>query len=82
MKLDAVNHYVHAYRMAPWRIQRQWIGWFLLSVVALAMVASLYLDVTAQAGIAGRQIQDLAAQTTAVQQSCADLQTQLAGLTS
>jgi hypothetical protein len=82
MKLATVNHFVHAYRMAPWRIQRQWIGWFLLSVVALAMVASLYLDVTAQAGITGREIQDLAAQTSAVQQNCADLQTQLASLTS
>ena len=82
MKLETVNHFVHAYRMAPWRIQRQWIGYFLLSVVAMAMVASLYLDVTAQAGIAGREIQDLALQTSAVQQNCADLQTQLASLTS
>ncbi|MGE5250113.1 MAG: hypothetical protein ACM3QS_07835 [Bacteroidota bacterium] len=82
MKLDTVNHFVHAYRMAPWRIQRQWIGYFLLFVVASAMVASLYLDVTAQAGIAGREIQDLAVQTTAVQQNSADLQTQLAALTS
>ena len=82
MKLDAVNHYVHAYRMAPWRIQRQWIVNFMLCVVALAMVAALYLDVTAQAAIAGRQIQGLAQETTAVQQDSADLQTQLATLTS
>lgn len=85
MKLDAVNtvnHYVHAYRMAPWRIQRQWIVNFLLSVIGLAMVAALYLDVTAQAAIAGRQIQSLAFDTTTVQQESADLQTQLAVLTS
>ena len=82
MKLVAVNHFVHAYRMAPWRVQRQWIGAFLLSVVALAMVAGLYLDVTAQAAIAGREIQNLAAETSAVQQDSADLQTQLASLTS
>jgi hypothetical protein len=82
MKLDAVNHYVHAYRMAPWRIQRQWIVNAMLCVVTLAMVAALYLDVTAQAGIAGREIQALAQQTSAVQQSSADLQTQLAALTS
>lgn len=68
--------------MAPWRVQRQWIGAFLLSVVALAMVAGLYLDVTAQAAIAGREIQNLAAETSAVQQDSADLQTQLASLTS
>jgi hypothetical protein len=82
MKLDAVNHYVHAYRMAPWRIQRQWIVNFLLSVIGLAMVAGLYLDVTAQAAIAGREIQSLAQQTSVVQQDSADLQTQLAMLTS
>lgn len=82
MKLTAVNHFVHAYRMAPWRIQRQWIGAFLLSVVMLAMVAALYLDVTAQAAIAGREIQNLAYETGAVQQASADLQTQLASLTS
>jgi hypothetical protein len=82
LKLDTVNHYVHAYRMAPWRVQRQWIVTVMLAVVALALVASLYLDVTAQAGIAGRQIQDLASQTITVQQESADLQTQLASLTS
>ena len=82
MRLTAVNHFVHAYRMAPWRVQRQWIGAFLLSVVMLAMVASLYLDVTAQAAIAGREIQNLAFETGAVQQASADLQTQLASLTS
>jgi len=82
MKLDTVHHFVHAYRVAPWRVQRQWIGAFLLSVVGLAMVAALYLDVTAQAGIAGREIQRLAADTSAVQQESADLQTQLAALTS
>jgi len=82
MKLDAVNHYVHAYRMAPWRLQRQWIVNFLLSVIGLAMVAALYLDVTAQAAISGRQIQNLALRTSEVQQDSADLQTQLAVLTS
>ena len=82
MKLDAVNHYVHAYRMAPWRIQRQWIGNFMLCVLGLAMVASLYLDVTAQAAISGREIQGLAQATISVQQGNADLQTKLAALTS
>ncbi len=77
-----VNYFVHAYRQAPWRVQRQWIGTFLLVVLGLAMVAALYLDVTAQAAIAGREIQDLASQMIAVQQGDADLQTRLAELTS
>ncbi len=82
MNLDSVNHFVHAYRMAPWRIQRQWIVYFLLAVVSLAMVAALYLDVTAQAAIAGREIQNLADEMNVTQQTNADLLTQLAALTS
>ena len=77
-----VNHLVHAYKIAPWRVQRQWIGNVLLAVVALAMVATLYLDVTSQAAIAGREIQDLTASIAVNQQTSADLQTQFASLTS
>jgi hypothetical protein len=82
INIQNVNHLVHAYKVAPWRIQRQWLGNALLAVVALAMVATLYLDVTSQAAIAGREIQDLTASITASQQASADLQTQLASLTS
>lgn len=82
MNIQNVNHLVHAYKISPWRVQRQWIGTALLAVVALAMVATLYLDVTSQAAIAGREIQDLTALITEGQQVSADLQTQLASLTS
>jgi hypothetical protein len=82
MNIQNVNHLVHAYKVAPWRVQRQWIGNVLLAVVALAMVATLYLDVTSQAAIAGREIQDLTASISDSQQASADLQTQLASLTS
>src|SRR5512147_2613478 len=82
MNIQNVNHLVHAYKIAPWRVQRQWIGNVLLAVVALAMIATLYLDVTSQAAITGREIQDLTASIAASQQVSADLQTQLASLTS
>ena len=61
---------------------RQWIGNALLAVVVLAMIATLYLDVTSQAAIAGREIQDLTASISASQQVSADLQTKLALSTS
>jgi cell division protein FtsB len=61
-------------------MQRQWLGGFLLAVLGIAMVASLYLDVTAQAAISGREIQNLASDIVTVQQSNADLQTVLAEL--
>jgi hypothetical protein len=82
MNLQNVNHLVHAYKVAPWRIQRQWIGSAFLLVVVLAMVATLYLDVTSKAAIAGREIQDLTAAISESRQFSADLQTQYAALTS
>ena len=82
MNIPNVTHYIHAYKVAPWRIQRQWIGSALLAVVALAMVATLYLIVTSRAAIAGREIQDLTYSIASSQQVSGDLQTQLASLTS
>ena len=77
-----VTQIIHAHRQAPWRIQRQWIGAFLLVVIGAAMIAALYLDVTARAALTGREIQELRAQITTVQRENADLETQLADLTS
>ena len=73
---------IHAYRQAPWRIQRQWIGAFLLAVICAAMVAALYLDVTARTAVAGREIQEMRVVITTVQRENADLETQLADMTS
>lgn len=81
MNIPNVN-FIHAYRIAPWRIQRQWIGNALLTVVVLAMVAALYLNVTSRTAIAGREIQDMMSSMTASQQVSSDLQTRLALLTS
>lgn len=77
-----VTHLTHAYRQTPWRVQRQWAGAFLLGVLALAMISALYLDVTAQAAILGREIQYLRADTTDIEHANADLQTRLAMLSS
>ncbi|HSJ90367.1 MAG TPA: hypothetical protein VK909_24355 [Anaerolineales bacterium] len=73
---------IHAYRQAPWRVQRQWVAAFLLLVIGAAMVAALYLDVTARTAIAGREIQEMRFEITTIQRSNADLETRLAKLTS
>jgi hypothetical protein len=73
---------IHAYRQAPWRVQRQWVGVFLLVLIGAAMIAALYLDVTARAAIAGREIQEMRFEITTIQRANADLETQLARLTS
>ena len=77
-----VLHLTHAYRQAPWRIQRQWTGAFLVGALILAMISALYLDVTAQAAILGREIQYLQVDTVEIQHTNADLQTRLATLLS
>ncbi|WKZ37490.1 MAG: hypothetical protein QY332_06035 [Anaerolineales bacterium] len=82
MNIPNVHHYIHAYKVAPWRVQRQWIGNALLLVVASAMVAALYLNITSRTSIAGREIQELNYSITFSQQVSSDLQTQLASLTS
>ena len=73
---------VHAHKQAPWRVQRQWIGAFLLSLSGMAMIAALYLDVTARAAVAGREIQELRVELTTIQRTNADLETKLANMTS
>jgi len=65
---------IHAYKQAPWRVQRQYIGAFLLLVIGVAMVAALYLDVTARATLAGRHIQILRTEITNAQRANADLE--------
>ncbi len=73
---------IHAYKQAPWRVQRQYVGAFLLAVIGLSMIAALYLDVTARAAMAGREIQETRFEITTVQRANADLETQLADVTS
>jgi len=80
--IRTINSIHYAYKQAPWRIQRQWISSFLLIVLGLAMVAALYLDISARAALTGRDIQNLSANIIAVQQSNADLETRIAELTS
>ena len=80
--MDTTNHHNHAYSQAPWRVQRQWVSIFLLIVLGFGMIATLYLMVTSQAGIVGREIQDLRLEIIETELTSADLQTELARLTS
>lgn len=77
-----IAHLTHAHRQAPWRIQRQWAGAFLLGALALAMVSAPYLDVTSQAAILGREIQLLQGEIADIRYANANLQTKLAELSS
>ena len=78
----SIEHFFHAHAVAPWRAQRQWMGTILLVVLGLGMTAALYLDVTSQAAIIGRQIQALRVDIIAVELVNADLKSRLADSTS
>jgi hypothetical protein len=80
--MDTINRFNHAYSQAPWRVQRQWVSVFLLIVLGFGMIASLYLMVTSQAAIVGREIQDLRLEIAQTEHTNADLQTEFARLTS
>jgi hypothetical protein len=68
------------YQDIPLRFQKQWIASFLTVTVLVGLVAGLYLNVTASAAIAGREIQGLEAEIVANERFNADLQTQIATL--
>jgi len=80
--MNNVTQIVQKYRQASWRVQRQWIGLFLLGLVLVAMVAGIYLNITTQANLAGRQVQNIKDDIITNQRTNADLETQLAALTS
>ncbi len=75
------SNLLQRYRQAPWRVQRQWISLFLLGIVSALMVAALYLNVTARAAVAGREIQSLRDEIETNARLNADYEIQLAALT-
>jgi hypothetical protein len=76
------TQFVQAYQQAPWRLQLQSLGLFLLGLVAAVMIAGLYLNVTAQASAAGARIQELEAEKEELMIDIAGLRTELGELTS
>ena len=73
-----VQSITQAYSQAPWRKQLQWIGLFMLALILVAMVAGIYLSVSARASTAGREIQILYSQMEDVSRNIEDMETQLA----
>lgn len=78
---EAAGNLQH-YQDVPVRFQKQWIASFLAVMVAVGLVAGLYLNVTASAAITGRQIQTLELEIVANERVNADLQTEIATLLS
>jgi cell division protein FtsL len=77
-----VQNITQAYAQAPWRKQLQWIGLFMLALILIAMVAGIYLSVSAQASTAGREIQIMYAEMEEIRRNIEDMESQIAFLTS
>lgn len=76
--MDRVRSLTQAYSQAPWRKQMQVIGLFLLGLVLIALVAGIYLSVTARAATVGREVLLMQDDLEKLQRENADLITQLA----
>lgn len=69
---------LQAYKQAPWRVQLQWIGVFMLILVLIAAIAGVYLNLSARASSAGRAIQSYEYQASELEREINDLSTRLA----
>lgn len=80
--MESVRSFTQAYSQAPWRKQLKYIVLFLVLVVFAALIAGIYLDVTARAATMGREILIMDSDIANLHLDIADLETQLAIVTS
>jgi len=76
--MDRLENFAQTYSQAPWRKQLQIIGLFFSALVFLALVAGIYLNVSARAATTGREIQELQKTSEEVVREIEDLRSRLA----
>jgi len=76
------KNWSQAYKIVPWRGQLQWLGNMTISLIAVTLVAWLYLSISSKAGIAGRELQTYQYQKSKAEDNIAQLETDLARTTS
>lgn len=73
-----MDKYSQSYSQAPWRKQLQFIGLFSLVLVFAALVAGIFLNISARAAAVGRNIQYMQDRIETLDREIEDLQAQLA----
>ena len=73
-----MDKFSQSYSQAPWRNQLQFIGLFSLVLVSVALIAGIYLNISARAAAEGRNIQDMQRKIDALDLEIENLQSQLA----
>jgi cell division protein FtsL len=79
---ERLENIAQTYAQAPWRKQVQMIGLFSLLLVIMALIAGIYLSVSARTAAAGREIQHMQNQISELNQEIENLQARLAFLNS
>ena len=76
--MDRLESFTQTYTQAPWRKQLQIIGLFSLFLVFIALIAGIYLSVSARTATMGREIQRMQEQIDTLDQEIEDLNSDLA----
>ncbi len=76
--MNHLEDFTQSYSQAPWRKQLQVVGLFLLALVLVALVAGIYLSVSARTAAVGRDIQSMQGQIETLDREIEDLQSLLA----
>jgi len=80
--MEYFGKFKQAYPQAPWRSQLQLLGFFLVFVVLIALIAGFYLSVSAEAAAIGREIQVMQEDIRKLEQENENLTSILGNLTS
>ncbi|MFO3797035.1 MAG: hypothetical protein ACK8QZ_07090 [Anaerolineales bacterium] len=73
--------WLHAFKQAPWQVQRQWLA-LLLAFLLLGMtLEAISLQASSRAALLGREIQDLRAEAARLERLNADMRVTLAAQT-
>lgn len=78
--MERVDRISQAYLQAPWRKQMQYLGLFLMVIIFTALIASIYLNVTARAAAIGRDLQATQSQIRVDERQISHLRAQLGKL--
>jgi len=71
-----------AFKQAPWRNQIQFVGLFLLALVVVVLVASVYLSISGRAAAAGLHSYSYSLERQDLERAIADYKSQIAIMTS
>ncbi len=76
------QRWIQAYKEAPWRVQVKRIALFLSALIGIAIIAGLYLNITAQTAATGVEARKLEKQRDELMRRNSDLKTQLGSMSS